>query len=181
MLKKTGSLLAIAALLALGACSSRTDRSDGGVILSISDFDGLPVQAAVNSQSTIQIGSITIQNIPKNPSAGTTALMNVEMTSYEVVYSRPDGGTRVPPSLVQGILGVAPVNGTTVYNNLVIMAGDQFDNPPISDLLFVNGGTDSETGNQRMTVRFRIRFFGRSLTGDSVATEPATFDIEFIP
>ena len=181
MFKTKGVLLCLVALLALSGCESRTDRSEGGVILSISDFDELPVQVLVNGSSVVQVGSITIQNLPKNPAAGTTTLMNVEMTSYEVRYERVDAGTRVPPPLVQGIFGVAPVNGTTVYDNLVIMGAEQFLNPPIEDLFFINGGIDSETGSPVITLRFRLRFFGRTLTGDAVATETATFDIEFIP
>lgn len=182
MLKKAGTFLGLLALLAVIGCESRTDESAGGVILSVSDFDGLPVRVAVNaSTGLLQIDTITIENIPKNPSAPTSDLMNVEMSSYEVVYSRPDSGTRTPTSLVQGIFGVAPVNGTETYDNLVIMGAEQFSNPPISDLLFINGGIDSETGQQAITLRFRMRFFGRSLTGDAVATEPITFDIEFIP
>jgi hypothetical protein len=180
MFKTNGVLLCLVALLALSGCESRTDRSEGGVILSISDFDGLPVRVGVNTSSAVQMGSITIQNLPKNPAGGTTTLMNVEMTSYEVRYQRVDGGTRVPTPLVEGIFGVAPVNGTTVYDNLVIMGAEQFLNPPLEDLLFVNGGIDSETGSPVIKIRFRIRFFGRTLTGESVATEPAAFDIEFV-
>jgi hypothetical protein len=151
------------------------------VVLSITDFDGLPVRVGVNTNNVVQMDSVTIQNLPKNPNGDTSNLMNVEMTSYEVTYSRFDGGTRVPPPLVEGIFGVAPVNGTTVYDNLVIMGGEQFLNPPLEDLLFLNGGVDSETGSPVIKLRFRMRFFGRTLTGDQVATEPASFDIEFVP
>ena len=180
MFKAKGILLCLVAVLALSGCESRTDRSDGGVILSITDFDGLPVRVSVNAQSAVQVESITIQNIPKNSNAETSPLMNVEMTSYEVRYERVDGGTRVPPPLVEGIFGVTPVNGTNVYDNLVIMGAEQFLNPPLEDLLFINGGIDSETGSPVIKIRFRIRFFGRTLTGESVATEPAAFDIEFV-
>jgi hypothetical protein len=181
MFKTKGILLCLVALLALSGCESRTDRSEGGVILSITDFDGLPVRVGVNDNSAVQVDTITIQNLPKNPSGETSNLMNVEMTSYEVTYSRFDTGTRVPPPLVEGIFGVTPVNGTNVYNNLVIMGAEQFLNPPLEDLLFINGGVDSETGSQVIKLRFRLRFFGRTLTGDQVATEPASFDIEFVP
>jgi len=180
MFKTKGILLCLVAVLALSGCESRTDRSEGGVILSISDFDGLPVRVNVNTSSAVQLGSITIQNIPKNPNADTTQLMNVEMTSYEVTYTRVDSGNRVPETLVEGIFGVTPVNGVNVYNNLVIMGAAQFLNPPLEDLLTVNGGIDTETGSPVIKLRFRIRFFGRTLTGESVATAPAEFDIEFV-
>lgn len=181
MSKKVGILLCLAALVALPGCESRTDRSEGGVILSVTDFDGLPVRVNVNDSAAIlQLESITIQNIPKNPDAGVSQLMNVEMDSYEIVYSRIDGGTRVPPPLVQSIFGVTPVNGTNIYENLVIMGAEQLLNPPLEDLLFVNGGIDTETGSPVIKVRFRLRFFGQTLTGDTVVSEPATFDVEFV-
>lgn len=181
--KIVGTVLCLAALVALAGCESRTDRSEGGVLLSVSDFDVLPVRVGVNDPDfpgAVQIGSITIQSIPKDQNADTSPLMNVEMSSYQVTYSRFDGGQRVPPPLVEAIFGVTPVNGTNVYDNLVLMGAEQIFNPPISDLLFVNGGIDTETGESVIKIRFRLQFFGRTLTGDPVSTEPVTFDIEFV-
>lgn len=180
MRKKVGTLLCLLALVGVLGCESRTDESTGGVILSISDFDGLPLLISVNNPAQLSIDSITIQNLPVNPTGPTTNLMNVEMQSYEVRYSRNDGGTRLPPPLVSGIFGVAPINGQTVYNNLPLLTPEQFNNPPLSDLAFVNGGVDSETGNQSIELQLRVRFFGRTLTGDAVATAPATFNIDFV-
>ena len=52
--------LLFVSLMAVGllACESRTDRTDGGgVILSISDFDGLPIFVSVNSTTGfVQVG-----------------------------------------------------------------------------------------------------------------------------
>jgi hypothetical protein len=162
-------------------CESRTDKSEGGVILSVSDFDGLPATVSVNLTDFLQIEQIEIQNIPKNPNAPSSDLENVEMRSYEVVYTRTDAGTRVPTPFVRSIFGVAPVDGIVEYDGLPIMGSEQFDNLPLTDLLFVNGGFDTETGNQFIILKFRIRFFGRTLTGDSVATAPIEFDVEFVP
>lgn len=182
MHKKLAIVVCLLAVVSLIGCESRTDRSEGGVILSITDFDGLPVQVPVNtSGGIVQIGTITLESIPKNSSAPTSDLMNVEMSSYQVTYTRVGAGTTVPPPLVQSILGVTPVNGNNTYNNLVIMGAEQFDNPPLSDLLFTNGGIDSETGEQFVRVQFDLRFFGRTLTGDSVASNTASFVIEFVP
>lgn len=188
MLRRAFLATLITALgLGLGACESRTDKTDGGgVLLSVSDFDGLPVQAGVNNVinnlgGLVQIGEITIQNIAKDPTGQTSSLMNVEMDSYEVLYSRADGGTRVPPPFVRDIFGVAPVNGTETYENLPVMSLEQLDAVPLSDLQFINGGFDRETGNQTILLNFRLRFFGRTLTGDEVQTEPIGFTIEFVP
>jgi hypothetical protein len=182
MLKKLAIVVCLLAVVTLTGCESRTDRSDGGVILSITDFDGLPVRVLVNDAGGIvQLDSITLTSVPKNPNAGTSELMNVEMSSYQVTYTRVDAGAVTPPPLVQAVFGITPVGGSNVYDNLPIMGAEQFDNPPLRDLLFANGGIDPETGEQFIRIRFAIQFFGRSLTGDAVASNTASFVIEFVP
>lgn len=173
-------------LVATVGCESRTDKVDGGgVLLSVSDYDGVPINVSVNSQvldgGVVQIGSITIQNIAKNQNQPTSQLMNVELQSYEVTFSRLDGGTRVPPPYVRGIFGVVPVNGTAQYDNWPIMGFEQLTNPPLSDLLLENGGVDSQTGLNVITLNVRIRYFGRTLSGDAVDTAPINFSLQFLP
>lgn len=178
-------VLVLAAMLAAG-CNSRTDKSEGSVILSVTDFDGLPNRVQMNNLDfsgvdLLTVESIDIDNIPKDPNGTTSDLQNVEMRSYEVVYTRADTGTVVPPPLVESIFGVAPVGGSVTYDNLAIMRAQQLTNPPLSDLLLLNGGLDSETGSPVITITFTMRFFGRTLAGDDVATAPIRFDVEFVP
>lgn len=176
--------ICVALLMTMGlACSSgdRVEDSEGGVILSVTDFDGLPVRASVNLSDLLQVDSIDIENFPKDPNGGTSTLMDVEMRSYEVVFERIDGGTNNPPPLVQSIFGLVPVGGSTTYDNLVIMTTSQLRNPPLSDLLIENGGVDRETNTQVITLNIRMRFFGRTIAGDDVATAPIRFDVEFVP
>jgi hypothetical protein len=180
-MRKTAVLLTILFALFAAGCESRTDRSEGGVLLSISDFDELPVSASVNGAQLLQAGEIVIQNIPKNAGGDTSSLMNVELRSYEVIYTRTDAGTRVPTPFVRSLFGVIPVNGSSTQVDIPLMGSEQFSNPPLSDLLFVNGGFDRETGRQVIIMKLTIRFFGRTLTGDEVATPPASFDVEFVP
>ncbi|MEM7481297.1 MAG: hypothetical protein AAF481_09000 [Acidobacteriota bacterium] len=176
-------LLLFSVLLAVGGCESRTDQSEGGVVLSVSDFDGLPLQISVNAQGNapVQVDQLTLQNLPANPNLTTSPLMNIELRSYEVVYTRTDNGTRVPAPLVASIFGVVPINGTADYVNLAVMSGEQFSAPPLSDLLFANGGFDTETGNRSVRLNLQLRFFGRTLTGNEVVTAPSRFDIVFVP
>jgi hypothetical protein len=185
MRRLAAALIALALVPALLAgCSARVDDSEGGVILSVTDFDGRPGRASVNAAvlvGAVLIEEITIENIPKDPTGNTSDLMNVEMQSYEVVYTRIDTGTRTPTPLVRSTFGVAPVNGQIVYENLPIVLSEQLNNPPLSDLLVVNGGIDSETGGRSVTLELRMTFFGRTLTGDNVATAPIRFDVEFVP
>lgn len=181
-------LCALTMLVLVGGCSSdRVETQEGTVFLSVSDFDGLPVAASVNvlagtgGSALLQVESIIITNTARNPNTPTSELQNVEMRSYEVVYTRIDTGTRTPTPLVRTIFGVAPVGGTVTYDNLVVASSEQLLNSPLSDLLFENGGIDSETGSQIITIEFRIRFFGRTISGDDVVTAPIRFDVEFTP
>ena len=176
--------LSLLAVVAAG-CESRTDEVDGGgVLLSISDFDGLPIGASVNQSAQvgfIQVEELTVSNIIKDPNGTGSSLMNVEIQSYEVTYTRGDTGTRIPPPMVRGIFGVAPAGGDYVIENLPVMAIEQLNNPPLSDLLFQNGGFDKETGSTTIKLNFIMRFFGRTLSGDEVETEPFFFTVDFFP
>jgi hypothetical protein len=177
--------LSIMTILAvtLAACESRTDRTDGGgVLLSLSDFDGLPQRLGVNSANAImQVEELIIENVSKDPVGAVSDLMNVELRSYEVTFTRADTGTRLPPPYVKGLFGVVPVNSTLTLENLDLMGADQFLNEPLSDLVFVNGGFDKETGSRVIRLNITVRFFGRTLSGDAVQTAPSTFTVEFIP
>lgn len=165
------------------ACQSRTDQTDGGgVLLSITDFDGLPIAMSVNSAGGfLQVEEIQVTNVIKNPDITGSSLMNVEIESYEVIYTRGDTGTRVPPIFVRGLFGIVPAGGTFVVENLPVMAPEQFDVPPISDLYFVNGAFDKETGNREIILNFHIRFFGRTLSGNAVETAPGNFTVTVTP
>jgi hypothetical protein len=184
---KTLLQTSIVALLALGvfACESRTDEAEGGVILTTSDFDELPFKVSVTGASTdgnfVSIGQVTIDSVVVRPGGPTSDLMTVEMDSYRVTYSRIDQGTRVPPTLVRTVFGNVPAGGNTQYDNLVILGDPQLSNPPLSELLASNGGFDKETGLQIIVMNLELTFFGQTIGGDRVSTQPARFTIEFVP
>jgi hypothetical protein len=129
----------------------------------------------------VQIESITIDNIVKDPAGSSSDLMNVEMESYQVTFARRDAGTRLPPAYTASIFGVAPAGGNVTYDNLPFMGSAQLTNPPLSDLLIQNGGFDKETGDQAIVMDITMVFFGRTLSGDPVSTAPVRFTVEFVP
>ena len=178
-------LLAVMMAVTLVSCSSDADKVDsGGVRLSITDFDGLPIAVSVNTAAGlqfVQVGDIDVENVALDPTGATSDLMDVEIRSYEVTYSRADTGTRVPTSYTRGLFGIAPVNGTFTVENLPVMGLDQLLNEPLSDLLFENGGVDEETGSTRIQLNFKIIFFGRTIAGKSVQSGPGFFTVEFTP
>ncbi len=192
-IRRSSLLLLIFIALVLTGCESRTDQVDsGGIILSVSDFDGLPILVSVNallgtsdggdggsSATPAVINSLTIQSVIRDPTGSSSDLMNVELQSYEVVYSRIDAGNRTPPPYRRGIFGVVPAGGTINFNGLPVLGSEQLTNDPISDLVIENGGIDTETGASIITVNARITFFGKTLSDDLVQTEPINFSIEF--
>lgn len=167
--------------LAVLSCEARTDRTDtGGVLLTVSDFDELPIAMSVNSECCfLQVGSLTVRSVVLNPNATNTDLMDVEIKSYQVTFRRLDNGTRVPRPLVQGLFGIVPHGGNMQLDDLPVMGPEQFLNTPLSDLLFVNGGFDKETGSPVIKLELALTFFGKTLSGDDVATEPAKFAVSF--
>lgn len=182
-MKATKTIALCLLAVSLVACEGRTDRTDGGgILLSISDFDGLPISLAVNSSTGfLQVDELTISSVVKNLDILASDIMNVEIQSYEVIYTRGDNGTVVPTPFVRALFGVIPAGGLYTVNNLPVMAPEQFDHPPISDLLFINGGFDKETGEREIVMNFHLRFFGRTLSGDAVETEPASFTVTITP
>ncbi|MEE2775842.1 MAG: hypothetical protein VYE73_03650 [Acidobacteriota bacterium] len=184
-MKRVGKILIpLVTLLLLAGCDGRVERSDGGgVVLSITDFQALPTQVSVNglrfAGGLLTMDQITITSILKNRSSGSSDLMNIEMNSYEVTYSRGDGGTLLPPPLVQKIFGVTPAGGSNTYDNLPIMTSDQLNAPPLSDYLIENGGFDRETGRTTTSLNFHLKFFGRSIAGEAVESNVASFTVEF--
>jgi hypothetical protein len=124
----------------------------------------------------VSSGQLTITNVPLNPT-NTSELMNVDMESYEVRCTRGDTGTRMPPPFVRGAFGQAPVSGEIVYDGLPIMDMEQIGNKPIADLLFENGGHDTQTGDDRILLNCMMRFFGRTVSGDEVETNTANFQL----
>lgn len=178
------ALLILPLLLTSTACSSRTDEADtGGVTLVVSDFDEVPLRVSVNgANSLVTIGEIELQSLVLEPGVvPNTGTQTIELRSYEVRFEREDTGTRVPNSLVQSIFGTVEPAQTTLFENVPILAAEQLLNTPLSDLLFVNGGFDKETGSQVIRLRLRMVFFGRTVSGREVATEPQFLSIEFTP
>lgn len=192
-LGKNSLLLTAALALALASvvagCSGDAGETDtGGVEIVVSDFDGQPTLISVNSVADpgagvglVSIGEITIDSLIENPNQPVTSMQTVVMSSYEIVYTRADAGTRVPTPLVEGVLGSIDPGSSTTYENLPILRAEQLLNPPLSDLLFVNGGFDRETGSEVIRLNFRIRFFGRTVGGRDVATPVQSFTVEFVP
>ena len=184
------------ALVGITGCETRTDGTEtGGVILIVSDFDGLPTGVVVNCRTgerplaqcdeetygsfRLSIGELTLENIVADPTGTSSRLMDVEMDRIQIGFRRIDQGTRVPPTQFRNYGGVVPANGTDTITNLPILTSEGFTNPPLNDLRYLFGGVDSETGSETMLIEFELIFFGTTLSGDEVQTSPFNFTVEF--
>jgi hypothetical protein len=168
------SLLLLLAVTAVTGCESRTDRSEGSVILSISDFGTVPLGVSL-STSSLQIDSLTVRSIPKNP-LDTGPLQDTELRTYQVTYRRRDTGTRVPPPITLSIFETVPAGGSATLIGLPIFLSPQLGAQPLDDLL--DFGLDRETGSAVVILDVTMTLFGRTIAGDDVATQPATFTVE---
>lgn len=176
--------LALASILILGllACEQRTDRVDsGGVLLTFGQIDWSAVYSVSTSAAAggASIETVTLVSVVKDPNGVTSSLMDIELQSFEVSFARADTGTRLPPTLVRTFPGVIPVNGTLAISGMFFMLDGQLQNPPLSDLLAINGGIDSETGDDTILLDVSIVFFGRTLSGDEVQSAPLRKTVQF--
>lgn len=175
-----GLLLIAALLLALG-CVERTEETDtGGVLLEV-EFTSTVLLVGVEENPVLNIPTITINSVIADPTGGSSSLMDVQLRTLEVTFSRADSGTRVPPPYFANIIGTVPAGGTLTLSNFPIMSLEQTRVPPLSDLLIANGGFDRETGQTFIRLDITFRAFGTTLAGTSVATQPRTQTTEFVP
>lgn len=185
MMKVIARLFLIGLLLSLVGCPKRTSRTDSGGVLVVlgQTVNGYPIGVNVNSTVPpyVYIDTVTLQSVAADPTGSTSDLMDVELDKYSVTFTRYDGGKQVPPKLVEKTFGTIPIGGTITIKSLVIMTPDQFDNPPLSDLYYQNGGYDKETGSTKVTLNLALQFFGHTLSGKSVATAPFQFTVDFYP
>ena len=167
--------------LALAGCETETHQTDsGGVLLRVTDFDGLPTVVSVSgSGGLLTIDSLTLTNIVANPNNPTTDFQSIQVQSAEITFRRRDTGQRLPSPFVETQSIFVPVGSTANLANMPIMRSPQLNNAPLSDL--ANFGRDTETGSSVIVLDFSIRFFGRTVSGRDVASEPFSFTVEFRP
>jgi hypothetical protein len=176
-------VLLLAAALVAASCNGRAERSDGTVLLDVSSLGTVPVSLSLSQAASqagaFQLPTVTLQNILKDPASTGTSFQDIELRSYQVTYRRRDTGTRVPPSITGQISGTVPAGGTGTLTNLPFFTNNQLLSLPLSDL--TNFGRDTETGSAIIVLDISYQFFGRTVSGDDVASQTATFTLEVLP
>ena len=180
-MKTLGKILTIALALVAFGCAERIEEQDtGGVVLEV-EFVDTVFRVGVNDGDLVSLETVTVNSIVPNTDQTTSQLMDVQLNTIEIVYSRADTGTAVPPPFVYNVVGTVPVGGQLTYTGLPIMSTDQLDRPPLSDLLFQNGAVDRETGQTTIRINVTIRVYGQTVAGTDVASVPRTQTFEFVP
>lgn len=172
--------LVLPALFVSGCSEDLQETDSGGIALSV-EFVQFPGSVGVNDQDRVPISSMDINSIVLNPGSATSSLMDVEVSTMEVTFTRADTGTRVPVPYVVQLLGTVPVGGTLSYTGVSVLGVEQMRAEPLSDLLFENGGIDKETGNDYIRLNVNVRIYGRTRGGENVVSRFRGHTIEFVP
>ena len=144
-------------------------------------FQSSPTIVGVNDQERVVITSLQISSIALNNIQATSDLMDVELSTMEVTFTRADSGSRVPVPYVVQLLGTVDVDSQLIYTDIPVMGIEQMRAEPLSDLLFENGAVDKETGNEYIRLNVNVRVFGRTRGGEEVASRLRGETIEFVP
>jgi hypothetical protein len=175
------SMLAVLALVAMASlsCSNELTNNAAPVKLVLSNTQAIS-QVDLQAGATgcgVDIGTISMQVIPKNAGASTD-LTAVRVNRYRVSYRRVDGGTMVPASFVRSTDTLIRVDETVGLSSFVVIEADALSQAPFAALLPQNGGRDPQTGRAFVKLEVIIEVFGETLGGDKVSDSTA-FQIDF--
>jgi hypothetical protein len=180
MKKWTLVTVALASMAALSCSTELTDNA-APVELIVTNTQNISVvdldPSVVDADCQQPIGTINMQVLPKNGSAGGDFLQ-VRVQRYRVSYRRTDGGTLVPAPFVRSIDTLLAVGAGSTGSNFTIIESDALLQAPFAALRPVNGGRDAETGRPVVKLEVVVEVFGETLAGDNVYDATA-FPLDF--
>lgn len=172
--------VAALALSALPGCSTNVQGDSASPVFCVGNFQLLPLTINVASNAPVQFTTTILTCRLKNPSATSLQFLDVQIDKYIVVWSRLDGGTKASPTQDFGGNVIVPPNGSATLTNYPYMSADSLIRPPLDQLFPFNGGVDKETGRSEIRQAGRVTWYGHTLSGQSVTSDVATFDLIFI-
>ena len=184
-----------AMLFTLSGCgaSGDIDNTENAVVLvltsivpSTDPFGDVLTSGGTILDDTVDVVFAAHLKAPVNdadPNLEAPTLQDIILERYEVVYSRTDGGSQVPPGFERGLtlrVRLTP-HGTVIlrestYAGLVIAPSTTKAQPPVS--LLIEPGFEASTGYINIQVNAHITFFGKTVAGDQV-TASAVVGINF--
>lgn len=175
------ALLIAAALLPFAAgCTNKQGETESPVYLTTNLVTGSPQSLTFNIApgAPLQLSSMVVTSHAKSP--GVTdpqGFQTVELQSYVVHFSRLDGGTKVPADETFAVGGTITLGGSLTLNNYPVIGPAAVQASPFDQLLPFNGGIDQETGQPTIHLGITVTFYGETVAGTRVKSDPATLDI----
>src|SRR6185369_2748045 len=105
------TLALVLVALAVPGCSTNTQGDDASPTFLSVEFTLAPLDVNVGLAVPVQVQTITLRNILKNPSGGTSNFLDARIDDYLVEWRRLDGGTLVPQSEIFGGNIIVPAGG----------------------------------------------------------------------
>ena len=174
MKRLIGTALALAALVAAAACTNKEGESESPVFITVA-IPNQPGFIDVTVPAPVQLETMNLVSHLKSPTASDPQhFADVNLSSYRVTFRRTDGGTAVPAPQTFGGAGLIPSGGTLTLNNFPIMTASSIQASPLDQLLPFNGGIDRETGKSEIDTAFDIVFFGETVSGHRVESQPGS-------
>lgn len=122
------------------------------------------------SAATINLTSQIIQNAAGTTPLIDTALDDITITSYQVTYTRTDGGKAIPQPFTRSISGLILVGGTSsLLTSFLAFDVNAVNQAPFASLLPANGGRDPETGQPFVKLDVVLTVFGQTVAGERVS------------
>jgi len=178
------ALVILLATLALGCgATGSLDDTENAVVLVINSIEQVsdPFGDVLTSGGTIPEDTIQVEfaahlKAPTGPPGSVTepTLQDVVIESYQVEFTRTDGGPQAPAGFRRGMsLRVQLTEPNTSQLNistatLTLVPSTTKAQVPISFL--IDPGFEPSTGFVNIQVNARITFFGQTVSGDPVTT-----------
>ena len=175
MKKTTYIALALAATLAFAnGCTNPEGETEAPVFITV-NMELQPGFINVATPAPVQINTITLNSELKDPLAtDPQGFGDTQVNSYQVTFTRTDGGTLVPPPQTFGCGIVVPSGGEATLDDFPVLYEPALQQSPFDQLLPFNGGIDTETGRDEIDTAFNITFFGRTVSGKRVQSQTAS-------
>jgi hypothetical protein len=173
-------LLAFALLPFAAGCTNKQGETESPVYMTTNLVTGAaqPLTFNIAPNVPLQLTSMVVTSHGKSPSVtDPQGFQTIELQTYTVHYTRLDGGTKVPPDATFAVGGTIPLNGSITLSNYPVITPAAVQEAPFDQLLPFNGGIDTETGQPTIHLGITITFYGETVAGTRVKSDPATLGI----
>jgi hypothetical protein len=169
--------------LMLATCETNEITQEEAPVLLVANVTDVLSRIDITDPDCPTAVQFQIQNVIKNPNVITdTRFLDVILRSYRVRAIRTDGGTVVPRENVQAISLLVPAGQTTTQFPILrlfqVGAGSEAPFAALNPTAGT-GGRDPETGRNLVQMDIIIEFFGETLAGTEVKSNPIRFPLTF--